>query len=296
MTVSINWTLYHSFLAVMEQGSLSGAARVLGSTQPTIGRHISELEKVLNVSLFVRTPTGFVPTDLAHALLPQAKHMESMAASMSRAAHRESDSIQGTVRLSASEIVGVELLPKVLAKLNQVYPKVLVELVVSDTPQDLLYREADIALRMFRPTQNALVTRLLGQVELGFFAHRQYLERQGTPQHFEELEDHTLIGFDTFADYMRSFADTFPLPLDRRLFQYRADNSLAQLALIRAGVGIGMCQKQLVSEQDEMIPLFVGQCSLSLEVWLTMHEDLKRNRACKAVFDFLGDELRPLLS
>lgn len=291
MTESINWALYHSFLAVMEHGSLSGAARAMGSTQPTVGRHISELEKALNVSLFVRTQTGFVATDIAYELLPQAKQMASMASSINRSAQRVGDGIRGSVRISASEIVGVEILPSVLSKLRQVYPELVVELVISDTPHDLLYREADIALRMFRPTQNALVTRLLGHLKLGFFAHRKYLEQCGVPQTIADLEQHTLIGFDIMPDYIRNHADALPITIDRNLFQYRADNSIAQLAMLRAGVGVGVCQTGVVAGDPDIIPLLQGQIDLPLEVWLTMHEDLKRSRVCKAVFDFLGAEL-----
>ncbi|RDL45303.1 LysR family transcriptional regulator [Marinomonas piezotolerans] len=291
MDESINWTLYHSFLAVMEHGSLSGAARATGSTQPTIGRHISELEKALDVSLFVRTQTGFVATDIAHELLPQAQQMASMAASIIRLAQRAGDAISGTVRISASEVVGVEILPAVLAKLRQAYPQLVVELVISDAPHDLLYREADIALRMFRPTQQALITRRLGQLELGFFAHRRYLEQHPEPQTIADLSQHTLIGFDTLSDYIRNRVDKMPFKIDRHVFQYRSDNSLAQLAMLRAGVGIGACQAALVADDPDIISVLPGQLDLSLEMWLTMHEDLKRSRVCKAVFDFLGAEL-----
>lgn len=288
MDKAINWTLYHSFLAVMEQGSLSGAARVTGSTQPTIGRHITELEKVLNVSLFIRTQTGFVATDVAHELLPHAQQMAATAASIQRSAQRVGEGVSGSVRISASEVVGVEILPPVLAKLRHTYPELVVELVVSDAPHDLLYREADIALRMFRPTQNAFVARLIGQLELGFYAHRTYLNQHSAPRTVADLSKHTLIGFDTMSDYIRNHTAAFPMTLDRTLFQYRSDSSLAQLAMLRAGVGIGVCQSGLVADDPEIISVLPGQLALSLDMWLTMHEDLKRNRVCKTVFDFLG--------
>ena len=291
MTSSINWALYHSFLAVMEHGSLSGAARALGLTQPTIGRHINELEKALGVGLFVRSQKGLLATDVAYELLPQAQKMANIAASMVRSASCGEGVLNGTVRLSASEIVGIEILPKVLSKLQRAHPELKIEMTISDSPHDLLNREADIALRMFRPTQNALVARLIGQLDLGMFAHRSYLDQYGAPQNISELQHHTLIGFDTISDYMRSYVDVLPMTLEPSLFQYRADSSLAQLAMLRAGVGIGVCQSALVADDGDILPLLEGQIKLQLEMWLTMHEDLKRNRACKAVFDFLSEEL-----
>lgn len=288
MTDSINWTLFHSFLAVMQQGSLSGAARQLGATQPTIGRHITELEKALGVSLFVRSQSGFIATDIAHALVPHATEMASMAASMERVAKRQGEGVQGTVRISASEVIGVEVLPSILASLRREHPQLVIELVVSDESHDLLHREADIAVRMFRPKQTQLITRCVGNIALGFFAHKEYVAQHGMPQVMDDLLQHTLVGFDTLTDYIRGYAPLFSLPLTRELFKYRTDNTVAQLAMIRSGVGIGVCQVSLVENDPNIDQLFLGQSAFELEVWMTMHEDLKRSPACKAVFDILS--------
>ncbi|WP_159065358.1 LysR family transcriptional regulator, partial [Xanthomonas citri] len=164
MAETISWELYRSFLAVLEEGSLSAAARALGLTQPTIGRHVAALEDLLAVPLFVRSQTGLLPTDAAQALRSHARAMADIAAALQRAASRHGEAVQGTVRISASEVVGAEILPPILAALRAAHPQLRMELVLSNPVQDLLHRQADVAVRMIRPQQDLLVARRVGKV------------------------------------------------------------------------------------------------------------------------------------
>ncbi|MEG1326632.1 MAG: LysR family transcriptional regulator, partial [Janthinobacterium sp.] len=175
MTNSIAWEYYRSLLAVLQHGSLSGAARALGITQPTVGRHIAALEQALGATLFTRSQLGLLPTEVALALRPHAETMEHTAALMERAASSQGQGVAGTVRIAASEVVGVEVLPPILARLRACHPGLIIELVLSNKVQDLLRREADIAVRMLRPRQEQLVARKVGDIELGLHAHADYL-------------------------------------------------------------------------------------------------------------------------
>ena len=157
MTSNIGWELYRSFLGVLREGSLSGAARALGITQPTAGRHVAALEKALGVVLFTRSQLGLMPTEVALALQTHAEAMESTATSLERAATSQGEGVRGVVRISASEVVGVEVLPPIVARLREAHPALKVELVLTNRVQDLLRREADIAVRMVRPRQEQLV-------------------------------------------------------------------------------------------------------------------------------------------
>jgi DNA-binding transcriptional LysR family regulator len=180
MANDIGWELYRSFLGVLQEGSLSGAARALGITQPTVGRHISALEKSLGLALFTRSQTGLLPTEAALSLGSYAEVMNSTAAAFKRAADSHGEGVKGTVRVAASEVVGVEVLPPIIGELQQKHPQLKVELVLSNRVQDLLRREADIAVRMAQPRQELLIARRVGDVALGLYAHKRYLERRGT--------------------------------------------------------------------------------------------------------------------
>ncbi|POZ63347.1 LysR family transcriptional regulator [Chromobacterium alticapitis] len=290
MNTSIDWQLYRSFLAVMQEGSLSGAARALGLAQPTLGRHIDALEAALGISLFTRSQGGLLPTDAAQALRPHADAMASHAAALERMASKQGDAPRGVVRVTASEIVGVEVLPTMLAALRRNHPAITIELVLSNRTQDLLQREADIAVRMTRPLQAQLIARAIGAIEVGLFAAPEYLAAQGEPIVAEDLDRHSLIGFDQASAFQREAAKSMP-GLAREKFSLRSDNDLAQLALLRAGAGIGFCQLPL-ARRDGLQRLMPERYALRMETWITMHEDLRHNPACKTVFDTLVEGMR----
>lgn len=302
MTPDIGWELYRSFLGVLREGSLSGAARALGITQPTAGRHVAALEAALGVVLFTRSQVGLLPTDIALALRTHAEAMESTAASLRRVASSQGDGsgdgagqgVRGVVRISASEVVSVEVLPPIVARLREAHPLLKVELVATNRVQDLLRREADIAVRMVRPQQEQLVARRIGHIALGFHAHRDYLARHGTPRRIEDLAGHAVIGHDQPTAFVRSAGKSFKSieGYSREAFSLRSDSDLTQLALIRAGAGIGVCQLGLARRSEALVHLLPRAFSLKLDTWVTMHEDLRHSPHCRAAFDALADGLQ----
>lgn len=286
MTSDIGWELYRSFLSVLNEGSLSGAARALGVAQPTVGRHVAALEKSLGLALFTRSQIGLMPTEAALSLRSYAEAMQSTAAALERAAASQGMGVRGTVRVTASDVIGVEVLPPIIASLRDEHPDLVLELVLTDRMQDLLRREADIAVRMARPRQELLVARRVGQIELGLHAHQRYLSRHGTPNTMADLANHALIGFDQTTAFIRSAGKGLS-GWRREAFAMRTDNNLAQLALIRFGAGIGVCQAAIARRDDSIVRLFPRQFSLQMETWITMHEDLRNSPRCRVAFDAL---------
>lgn len=281
-----SWDYYRTFLAVLEEGSLSGAARALGLTQPTVGRHMDALETASGAPLFLRTPRGLLPTETALQMKRHAETMAATAAALARMASAAPGEVKGTVRISASEVIGVEVLPPILAELQESHPGLAVELSLSDAVEDLLRREADVAVRMTAPGQEALLSRRVGKIPLGFYAHRRYLARHGTPQSLGDLAGHRLIGFDRELAYVRAIMKEKP-ELAALDFAFRTDSNLAQLAAIRAGLGIGMCQTGLARRDEAVVGLLAGALDLSLETYVVMHEDLKTTPRCRVAFDAL---------
>lgn len=285
-----DWDLYRSFLHVMREGSLSGAARALGTTQPTIGRRLEALEAALGCTLFIRTPTGLQATDAARRLAAPAEAMAAQAGALRRAASAGQDDISGTVRLTASETIGGEVLPPILAELQAAHPAIRIELALTNRNEDLLQREADIAVRMVRPSQEALVARRLGALAIGLYAHQHYVERRGLPTVIDELGSHALIGFDRDAGALRALQQS-GLPLTPESFAFRSDSERAQHAALLAGLGIGACQAGIAARHPELLPVLAGQVRFELEMWLAMHEDLRNEPRIRRVFDFLADGL-----
>lgn len=282
------WELYRSFLAVVREQSLSGAARSLALTQPTVGRHVDALEAALGVALFTRSPAGLRATEGALALVPFAEAMASAAEALQRAASAEASDDRGTVRITASEMIGTEVLPACLAQFREAHPRIVVELAISNRSEDLLRRDSDIAVRMVRPTQSALVARKVGVVHLGLHAHPRYVKAHGIPTTMAELNRHPLIGFDREPSIRR--LDKLGLKLTRELFAFRCDSDVGQYAALRAGFGLGVCQLGL-AKRDRLVRVLSDSVSLELGVWMVMHQDLKSSRRMKLMFDHLAKYL-----
>jgi DNA-binding transcriptional LysR family regulator len=282
-----DWQLYRSFLAVVKQGSLSGAARSLGLTQPTLGRQIAQLEQVLGLALFTRSPAGLQATTAATALLPHAQAMASAAEALARAAAGATDASKGTIRLTASEFMSAEVLPAMLADFQNEHRGIVIELMPSNRVEDLLRRDADLAVRMQRPTQDALVARHIGQVPIRMYAHRRYVERRGTPQTIPDLANHAMIGFDRDDSSYRSVGAE-SLTVTRYLFSFRVDSDLVQYAALRAGVGVSGCQAGVAKCNSDLVPVLHDVLKFALDIWLVTHEDLKLDRRVRLLFDHLA--------
>jgi DNA-binding transcriptional LysR family regulator len=295
MTDLIPWELWRSFLAIARHGSLSGAARALRLTQPTLGRHIEQLEQALGAPLFTRSPRGLIATETARTLVPLAEAMESAAEAMARAASGQAGEIAGVVRITASEIVGAEVLPPILAEFAEGHPKIAFELHLSNETANLLRRDADIAVRMVRPTQTGLVARRLGETVIGLYAHRRYLDAVAAPEGPADFPALRLIGFDRDPVPVKQVEEA-GVRLTRDMFSLRTDSDLAQLAALRAGYGVGACQIGIARRDPELVRVLPEAFAVPLETWLVMHEDLRGNNRVWRVFDHLADGLRAFLA
>jgi DNA-binding transcriptional LysR family regulator len=282
-----DWRLIRSFLAVLDRGSLLGAARALHTSQPTVGRHVADLESQLGVVLFERTGRGLVPTTTALQLAQSARAMEEGARDLARTLSGAQAQTRGTVRITASVPVAVNLLPPLLAQMRQQLPEIQVELVSSNLVSNLLRREADIAVRMVRPEQGTLVARKIGDVALGAFAHHSYLARRGTPRSGTELLTHDLIGGDTDLTILQGFA-AMGYAIEREAFALRTDDLMAQWQALRAGLGVGFVASYLARTDPDVMPVLAGQLKVpALPMWLAVHREIRTSRRIRAVYDFL---------
>ena len=281
-----DWSLYRSFLAIFQAGSLSAAARALGLTQPTLARHVAALEEAVGLTLFTRSQQGLAPTEAALELKPYAEQLAATTAAMLRAASGQGQGIKGSVRVSASEIIGSQVLPAIFAGMRAMHPALEIELVLSNAVENLLRRDADIAVRMVEPVHEALVVKRIGRVTVGLHAHRDYLARAGTPRTLEALQKHSVIGFDRETPAIRAIRARLP-GLEAVHFALRTDSDIAHLMAIKAGFGIGLCQTALARQNPNLVRV-LPSVGLQLGVWLAMHENLRSTPRCRAVFDGLA--------
>lgn len=292
-----DWSLWRSFEAVVSEGSLSAAARKVSLSQPTLGRHIDALESDLGITLFERTLNGLKPTEAALKLYEPVRNAQRALASARNIAEGQSEELSGTVRITASQVFMHYSMPKILKYVRADYPAIELEFVPTDTAENLLMREADIAIRMFRPTQLDLVTKHIGDIPMVFCAHQDYLDARGTPQSVEELFAHDLIGLDRSdlilraAREMPAFAKPRNRPLQRRDFVMRSDSQTLLWELVKAGLGIGFAQITLVDQTPSMVRFLPEVPIPSLPIWLTTHRELFTSRRIRVIYDALAELL-----
>jgi len=291
----LDWTHIRAFLAVAETGSLSAAARALGLSQPTIGRHIHALEHQVGGALFTRNPRGLSLTDHGQSLRPAASAMRDAARALELTAAGRDDRAAGPVRLTASIYVSVYILPPILAGLRRAHPEIEIELVPSDASENLLFHEADIALRMYPPEQLEMITRHLGDLPLGLYATPDYLDARGRPEDFADLMAHEVVGYDRDDRIVKGFRDA-GLPVSRDWFPVRCDDQVAYWELVCAGCGIGIAQT-VVGEPDPRVARVLPEAQMpALPVWITAHEATRHTPRVAAVWAALASGLARLLS
>lgn len=292
---TLDWSLAQAFLSVAETGSLSAAARKLNTTQPTVGRQIKAMEQQLGADLFHRAARGLSLTETGAQLVAPATAMRDAANQMTLRAAGQSASLRGTVRITASVATSVYHLPQIIADIRLAEPEIEIELVPSDESRNLLFREADIAVRMYRPTQEDLIAQHIGNIPLGVFAAKTYLDRKGGLTDPRQIQHHDIVGYDqdtAILDGMRAAG----FPVDRHFFKVRCDDNIAYWNLVRAGCGIGFAQKGLGRDDLEMVEIDLGFEIPDLPVWLTAHEAMRQTPRIRRVWDMLAKGLAPLVS
>lgn len=289
-----DWNLLRSFIAIYETGTLTEAARRLGITQPSMGRHLRELEGLLGEALFARLPGKLRPSERAAALFEATAPMHQAVREAARLFTDSTERIVGVVRVAVSEGYGYHVVPRLLAPLLHEHPELEIELAVSNSSDNLLRREADIAVRHFRPQQDDLVVRKLGDVELGLFAHEDFVARFGEPTDFTLPEGAFLVGFDREPMPLAATIRGEPPPTPLR-FRWRSDSVLASQAVVECGAAIGMFFVDIAAERPGLRRVLADRVGLKQELWLCAHDELRRSRRMRHVWEQLGDALEARL-
>ncbi|WP_462380919.1 LysR family transcriptional regulator [Pseudomonas sp. Marseille-QA0892] len=291
---NLQWETQRVFLAVLRTGSLSAAARALGIAQATARRRIDALEQSVGINLFVRSPSGLMPTDTARELIGHVESMALAAEAFTRAASAEASVLRGTVRVTSSELLGVEVLPTMLRDIRMAQPSLALELSVSNRLEDLALQEADVAVRIRRPTESAVVARHVGDLHIGLYATPELLAQYGHPDNLGSLSEYPLIGPDrNLVD--AAFMEQQGFPCSPVQAAIRTDHHLAQLAALRAGLGIGLCASQL-AQRYGLVRVLPERVDFRVDIWIAMHNDLRRVRRIALVFDALSRSLSRFLN
>jgi DNA-binding transcriptional LysR family regulator len=290
----LDWNQLRAFLAVADAGSLTGAMRCLATSQPTLSRQIAGLEAALGVALFERVARGLRLTPAGNALLQPARQMQSSAQALSLTALGQTQELGGTVRLTASEMTSAHVLPAILTRLRRSHPEIQLELVASNRVENLLEREADIAVRHTRPTQGGLLAKRVGEARIGAFAHRDYLKRVGGRVDPQRLGDYDWIGLDSSDLVLRAFRAA-GMTVDRGFFAFRCDNQIVGWQAALAGMGIGFAPVKVAARWTSMRAVLPKEMMPNMPVWVSAHRELRHSARIRVVFDALAEGLQTMV-
>lgn len=290
-SINFDWNRARAFLVTAEEGSLSAAARALQMTQPTLGRQVSALEKELKVVLFERVGLGLELTPSGLELLEHVREMGEAASRLSLIASGQSQNIEGSVCISASEVFSVFLLPPIIAKLRVLEPKINIEIIATNQTSDLRKREADIALRNFRPTQPELIAKKIKDVGARLYATPDYLQSINNPTSPADLQRANFISFDNTGMLMNGL-NAKGMNLTKENFAHVSENYLVHWELVKQGLGIGIMPEDIGDTEPLVQQVLPKLEPITFPIWLTTHRELNNSRRVRMVFDLLATELK----
>jgi DNA-binding transcriptional LysR family regulator len=289
-SVAFDWNQARAFLATVEEGSLSAAARALDLTQPTLGRQVAALEESLDIVLFERVGRSLVLTPSGIELLEHVRAMRDAANRISLTASGRSQTIDGRVRITASDVMSAHILPPVLKKLREVAPLLEIDVVAANDIRDLQLREADIAIRHVRPEQPDLIARLVAEATAHFYVSTSYIERRGRPRSFSDMSEHDFVGFGN-NERMIEILNPLGLSLTSENFKVGSENGVVAWELALSGLGIIVMSDGVAAAAPAMERLLPDMEAFEIPIWLTAHRELHTSRRIRLVFDLLADFL-----
>jgi DNA-binding transcriptional LysR family regulator len=290
-SIQFDWNQARAFLVTVEEGSLSAAARALAMTQPTLSRQVSALEKELGIVLFERAGQGLILTSSGLELIEHVRAMGNAASQFSLTANGQSQQLEGTVCITASEVHAAFWLPSIIAKLRQLEPLISIEIVASNQVSDLKRREADIAIRNFLPTQPDLIARKIKDVKARLYATPQYLQQIGIPTSPDDLQQASFISIDGTGMYQNGL-NALGLNLTKKNFPILTENYITHWQLVKAGLGIGIMPEDIGDAEPLVERVLPTLPVIEFPIWLTTHRELNTSRRVRIVFDLLAKELQ----
>ncbi|HHC29075.1 MAG TPA: LysR family transcriptional regulator [Rhodobacterales bacterium] len=289
-SITFDWNRARAFLVTAEEGSLSAAARALGMTQPTLGRQVDALEAELGVALFERAGRGLILTPAGLDLLGHVRGMGEAATRLSIAAAGQTQALEGKVSITTSEVYAALVFPPILARLRREEPGIEIDIIATSATRDLRRREADIAVRNFRPTEPDLIARKLRDAPARLYATPGYLAQIGNPTTPQALSHADFISIDNTGALLAGL-NSIGLTLTERNFPIFTDNYLVMWDYVKQGLGIGILDADIGDAEPAVARVLPDMPPLSFPIWLVSHRDLTTSRRIRRVFDVLAEEL-----
>lgn len=289
----IDWNQMRALLATVEAGSLSAAARKLGLTQPTLGRQVAALEQSLGVTLFERVGRSLMLTQAGRELVEPLRRMGDASAAVALVASRQSQAVEGLVRITASDIYAQFVLPPVLEKIRRVAPGLVVDVVASNEVEDLIRRRADIAIRHVPPKEAEVIARRLPDGAARIYGTPERVRRLGTPAEAGSFADADFIGFSESMAVLIAELQRHGVPVSEANFPLMTNSGIVAWEWVRRGLGLGVMMTAVAEATPGVVDAWPGFAGVPVPTWLATHRELHTARRIRVVFDLLAEALAP---
>lgn len=294
MTRLLDWSLIRSFIALIDTGNLQAAARRVNSSQPTVGRHIALLEQQIGKRLFDRRARQLIPTETALLIAQYARNMENNAFAIDRVLKGTPAAVPKKITITAPQGMAWGYIPAILPALHECYPEVLFSVCASNQVMNLSRGEADIAIRMFRPEQDALIVRRVGHIKLGIYAHKRYVDKRAPPKCVGDLLLHPLIGYET-RHAKAKFCQLLDCKEDELIVQFQSDDFYVQVQMLMQGLGLMLLPESFACADGNLVCCLPDVYIAPMDVWLIMHEDLRTCPITADIYQTLANSLEKTL-
>jgi DNA-binding transcriptional LysR family regulator len=290
MDQGFDWNRMRAFLATAETGSLSAAARQLGLTQPTLGRQVTALEEALGLVLFERTGRSMHLTEAGRDVLAEARSMGKAAARIALLAQGRAQSLEGLIRITASDMMSAYVLPDIMLRLRAIAPRLRIDVIAANDIRDILKREADIAIRHVRPEQPDLIARLVRDATGHLYASKDYIATRGAPRSTDDLLQHDFISFGDDGRLIEALAaQGFPVAATN--MRAGSTSGITTWELVRRGFGILPMSDEIAAQFPDVVQVLPEHPALTFPVWLVTHRELHTSRRIRLVFDLMAEML-----
>ena len=287
-TLNFDWNRAKAFLITAEKGSYSAAAKALNLTQSTLGRQVQALEDELGVVLFERVGKGIQITPIGLDLMDHVKSMAEGAGKLSMAAMGQSEDLEGTVTITASEANSAFLLPPVIKKIRNLAPGIQIEIVAKNDSADLRKREADIAVRNFQPKQPELIMKQVSDSVGHFYATKEFIKSQGPFKTLNDFSKADFVSVGELSGYIEGLK-AYGVNLTKDNFPVMTESHFVHWNLVKDGQGIGIMPDYIGDKEKSVERVLKSHKGISFSTWIVCHRELRTNRRIRFVFDQLVD-------
>jgi DNA-binding transcriptional LysR family regulator len=291
--ISFDWNQARALLATAEEGSYSGAARALKSTQPTVGRQISSLEDALGVTLVERSVKGQKLTQVGIELVNHIRAMGEAATLVTMTADRQSQAVTGEVVITATDLLSALIIPAALSPLRDMAPGITIRINSSNDIENLTQRDADIAIRHAQPTAPDLIAQNVGDFGANLYASNAYLERAGRPRTMQDLAGHAFVGNPDLHRLILPLQN-LGIPIRPENFAMLSENGVTTWEMVKAGYGMSM-QPEILGDAEPSVEKVISEFpSWNFPIWIVTHREIQTSPRIRIVFDLLASELANL--